>query len=261
LIEEEDENNPKFNFESSAETRIYDEGEVNYLATKYSFHVPLMNNNFEAGEKHNKLAFKFLYEKFLEVEPLNRKFSPLDNVIKKSKLIIDSFLNDIIDIKYNEELKRIEFFYESNENSYPSSIRDASLSLLTGRIVGFSNIQAKPEYNIYKTKDGQYLILRIKLNDIQLNEILFKPKSRGSNILRFRIKVNDKKIMDLDQNNLIIENIEYKEIKNFDFEIEIDKEYDISRKENIKIEMKEGILTMLIPSYPEDEHNDDEIEN
>ncbi len=59
--------------------------------------------------------------------------------------------------------------------------------------------------------------------------------------------------MDFEKKDLIEETINFKEQIKYDFEIEIDREFDISRKENIVAEISEGILSIKIPSYPDDE--------
>jgi hypothetical protein len=132
-----------FSFDSSEEQRVYKDGTVKYLATKYSTHVPLMNNHSDFGAKFNKLAFNFIYDKFLEVESLSRKIKPLENVIEKSKLLIKSYINDITDIKLDDGL--IKFEYQTNENNKDKSpIREISLSLLTGRVIGITSNQLSP---------------------------------------------------------------------------------------------------------------------
>ena len=84
-----------------------------------------------------------------------------------------------------------------------------------------------------------------------LNEITFKPKSRGSNILKFQTNPTEENILEISYKDLIEETINFKESIKYDFEIEIDKEYDISRKENLETDISGGVFTMKIPTFNE----------
>jgi hypothetical protein len=96
------------------------------------------------------------------------------------------------------------------------------------------------------------LILQIQLINITLEEVTLKPKSRGSNILIIQTNPVQKNIFEHNKKELIEENINFNDNIKHHFEIEIDKEFDISRKENLELILDMGILKIKIPSYPDE---------